>query len=78
MANIGARSMCKATFDQQMEFELEKGELLRFIDELRKEVTSGTTEKFHLQIARKGVAPSPGASAPINKGDLVTVTVHRF
>jgi hypothetical protein len=78
MANMIARSVCNATLTH-VEFEVTKGDLQRFVAELQDEARRDpSVETFHLQIQRRGVAPPTGGTVPINNGDPVTVSVHRF
>lgn len=76
-ATLAARSCCEA-ISTHVEFEMNATDLLNFAKDLANRYANSPSGVFHLQIARKGEAPRPGAPAPIRKGDPVTIFVHPF
>ena len=78
MANLDAVSVAHQTITHA-EFELNRQDLTTFLANLQQELQQNPGHAmFHLQIQRRGQAPGVGATAPINRNDPVTITIHRF
>ena len=61
-----------------IEFEMTLADAQKFVSELTQYLQSSRAGTIHLQIERRGVAPPSGGTAPIEKGDPVTIVIHRF